>query len=121
MNQHKFPYKWDLATGYPPLNKGEVFTCFACGGGSTMGYKLAGFNVIGMNEIDPKIAEVYIKNHNPKFCFIEPIQSFSKRETFPIDYDFNEQNVKYICGMSIPPLMTAQIATRIHEQWLSKL
>ena len=28
-------------------DKGKVFSCFACGGGSTMGYKLAGFDVIG--------------------------------------------------------------------------
>ena len=32
-------------------DKGKVFSCFACGGGSTMGYKLAGFDVIGCNEI----------------------------------------------------------------------
>ena len=36
----------------------KVFSCFACGGGSTMGYKLAGFDVIGCNEIDPKINNV---------------------------------------------------------------
>jgi DNA (cytosine-5)-methyltransferase 1 len=35
-------------------DKGTVFSCFACGGGSTMGYKLAGFDVLGCNEIDPK-------------------------------------------------------------------
>ena len=33
-------------------DKGKVFSCFACGGGSTMGYKLAGFDVIGHNDID---------------------------------------------------------------------
>lgn len=35
-------------------NKYNVFSCFSCGGGSTMGYKLAGFNVIGNCEIDKK-------------------------------------------------------------------
>lgn len=47
----------------------KVFSCFACGGGSTMGYKLAGFDVIGDNEIDPKINAVYVKNHHPKYNF----------------------------------------------------
>ena len=47
----------------------KVFSCFACGGGSTMGYKLAGFDVIGCNEIDPKINNVYVKNHHPKYNF----------------------------------------------------
>ena len=47
----------------------KVFSCFACGGGSTMGYKLAGFDVLGCNEIDPKINAMYVKNHNPKYNF----------------------------------------------------
>ena len=48
-----------------------------------MGYKRAGFDVIGMNEIDPKIADAYITNHNPKHAFIEPIQTFKDREDLP--------------------------------------
>ena len=46
-------------------DKGKVFSCFACGGGSTMGYKLAGFDVLGCNEIDPKMMESYMSNHKP--------------------------------------------------------
>jgi DNA (cytosine-5)-methyltransferase 1 len=38
--------------------------------------------------------------------------------SFPLDY--NDIH-KYMLGMSVPPIMTAQIATRIHEQWLSKI
>lgn len=34
-----------------------------------MGYKLAGFDVIGNNEIDEKINAMYVKNHNPKYNF----------------------------------------------------
>jgi DNA (cytosine-5)-methyltransferase 1 len=76
-------YKWKLSDGYPEKNGYKVFSCFACGGGSTMGYKRAGFDVIGMNEIDPKMADAYIANHNPKHAFIEPIQTFKDREDLP--------------------------------------
>ena len=41
--------------------------------------------------------------------------------TFPLDYDPEPHNISYLCGMSVPPVMTAQIATEIYEQWLSKI
>ena len=41
--------------------------------------------------------------------------------TYPIDYDFKVMNPKYLIGMSVPPVMTANIATEIYSQWLSKL
>lgn len=62
---HKFNYKWTLKDANFTKDKGKVFSCFACGGGSTMGYKLAGFDVIGCNEIDPRMMEVYQHNHTP--------------------------------------------------------
>lgn len=83
MEDHKFPYEWTLKDSIFRKDKGRVFSCFSCGGGSTMGYKLAGFDVIGCNEIDAKMMEVYIKNHNPKYSFLEPIQTFSKRKDLP--------------------------------------
>ena len=45
-------WKWTMAKDYPPGNGLKVFSCFACGGGSTMGYKLAGCEVIGCCDID---------------------------------------------------------------------
>ena len=51
-------YNWKLSEANFTKDKGKVFSCFACGGGSTMGYKLAGFDVIGHNDIDPKMVEV---------------------------------------------------------------
>jgi len=83
MNKHKFPYKWTLKDAKFTKDKGKVFSCFACGGGSTMGYKLAGFDVIGCNEIDPKMMEAYKANHNPKYAYLEPIQTFKLREDLP--------------------------------------
>ncbi|HPH22224.1 MAG TPA: DNA cytosine methyltransferase [Haliscomenobacter sp.] len=81
--EHKFPYRWTLANAIFTKDKGKVFSCFACGGGSTMGYKLAGFDVIGCNEIDPKMMDAYKANHSPKFAFLEPIQTFKLRKDLP--------------------------------------
>jgi DNA (cytosine-5)-methyltransferase 1 len=87
MSNHKFPYEWKIKDGYPAKgikkNGLKVFSCFACGGGSTMGYKLAGYDVIGCNEIDPKMIECYIENHKPKYPFLEPIQTFKNRDVLP--------------------------------------
>ena len=70
---HKFDYRWKLADANFTKDKGKVFSCFACGGGSSMGYKLAG------------------------------------------------QQPHYVCGMSVPPVMMAQVASRIYDYWLSKI
>ena len=83
MNNHNFSYNWTLKDAVFTKDKGKVFSCFACGGGSTMGYKLAGFDVIGCNEIDPKMMEAYKANHNPKYAYLEPIQTFKLREDLP--------------------------------------
>jgi hypothetical protein len=39
-------------------------------------------------------------------------------QTFPQDYDFGKESVQYVCGMSVPPVMMAQIASAVYEQWL---
>jgi len=81
--KHRFAYNWTLKDAVFTKDKGTVFSCFACGGGATMGYKLAGFDVIGCNEIDPKMMECYIVNHNPKYSYLEPIQTFKLRKDLP--------------------------------------
>lgn len=78
-------YNWSLKETIFTKNKGTVFSCFSCGGGSTMGYKLAGFDVIGCNEIDKKLMDCYIINHNPKYPYCESIQEFKKRNDLPIE------------------------------------
>jgi DNA (cytosine-5)-methyltransferase 1 len=82
-NKHKFNYNWNLKDTVFTKDKGKVFSCFACGGGSTMGYKLAGFDVIGHNDIDKKMIEVYKENHKPKYSFLESITTFAKRKDLP--------------------------------------
>jgi len=83
MSEHLFPYCWNLSEGYPESNGLKVFGTFICGGGSTMGYKLAGFEHLGGVEIDKKVADVYKTNHNPKYLFNEDIREFNKREDLP--------------------------------------
>ena len=80
MQKHKFPYNWRLSEAKFTKDKGKVFSCFACGGGSTMGYKLAGFDVIGCNEIDAKVNRCYVANHSPRYNFLEDIRTVRERE-----------------------------------------
>ncbi len=50
-----------------------------------MGYKLAGYDVIGCNEIDPKLMEMYMLNHHPKYHYREDIRTFLTRTDIPPD------------------------------------
>lgn len=64
-------------------NNLKVFSCFACGGGSSLGYKLAGYDVIGCCEIDKRINDIYVKNNNPKYNYVEDIRDFNQRTDLP--------------------------------------
>lgn len=63
--------------------KALYLAVFQVGGGSSMGYKLAGYDVIGCNEIDPKMMAAYCLNHKPKYPYLEPIQTFKNRMDLP--------------------------------------
>lgn len=41
-------------------------------------------------------------------------------QTFPQDYDFMGERVRYICGMSVPPVMMAHVASAVYEQMLKE-
>lgn len=58
----------------------KVMTTFACGGGSSMGYRLAGCDVIAANDIDPEMAWHYKLNLNPKYYFLCPIRDLLTKE-----------------------------------------
>ena len=73
-------YKWTLKGANFTKDKGKVFSCFSGGGGSTMGYKLAGFDVIGNNEIDKKMNDIYLLNHKPNFNFNCDIKDLVKMD-----------------------------------------
>ena len=108
---HKFPYKWTLKDANFTKDKGKVFSCFACGGGSTMGYKLAGFDVLGCNEIDSKMIEAYKINHNPKYAYLEPIQTFKLRTDLPDEL----YNLDILDGS--PPCSSFSMAGNREKDW----
>ena len=111
MAEHRFPYKWTLKDAIFTKDKGKVFSCFACGGGSTMGYKLAGFDVIGCNEIDPKMMKCYTENHHPKYSYLEPIQTFKLRDDLPEDL----YNLDILDGS--PPCSSFSMAGNREQDW----
>jgi DNA (cytosine-5)-methyltransferase 1 len=115
---HLFPYKWNLADGYPAKgitkNDYNVFGTFICGGGSTMGYKLAGFNHLGGVEIDPKIAKVYQLNHKPKYLYLEDIREFVKRSDIPNEL----YNLDLLDGS--PPCSSFSMAGNREKDWGKK-
>jgi DNA (cytosine-5)-methyltransferase 1 len=112
---NKFNYKWNLSEGYPAegveKHNLKVFGTFICGGGSTMGYKLAGYNHIGGVEIDPPIADVYKTNHNPKHLFIEDIRDFANRTEFTEEL----YNLDILDGS--PPCSSFSMAGNREKDW----
>ena len=109
--EHKFPYEWTLKDAIFTKDKGTVFSCFSCGGGSTMGYKLAGFDVIGCNEIDPKMMDAYITNHKPKYSFLESIETFKLRKDLP------EELYKLDILDGSPPCSSFSMAGNREKDW----
>lgn len=110
---NRFDWKWylkDVKQDKPV----KVFTTFSCGGGSSMGYKRAGFEVIGNVEIDPKMNEMYCRNHHPKYNFCMDLRDFNKLEKYP----------KELYGIDIldgsPPCTTFSTAGLRDKTWGKK-
>lgn len=106
-------WKWTFSD-YPKEKNGiTVFSCFACGGGSTMGYKLAGCDVLGCIEIDPQMNDIYVRNHHPKFNFCMDIRDFN---AIP-----NDQLPEELFHLDIldgsPPCTTFSVAGDREETW----
>lgn len=110
-----FNYLWKLKNNYDvegvEKHEHKVFSTFACGGGSTMGYKLAGYTVIGANDIDPKMAKVYKENHNPKYYFLCPVWKLLEEENLPKEL----YNLDILDGS--PPCSTFSLAGSRDKVW----
>lgn len=69
------PHAWFLSDlDKIPKAEIKVMTTFSCGGGSSMGYKRAGCDVVAANDIDPEMAYHYRLNLDPKHYFLCPIR-----------------------------------------------
>ena len=108
----EFTYKWNLTDLKDVKKNGlKVFSCFSCGGGSTMGYKMSGFDVIGCNEIDPEMMAVYRNNHNPKYHYLESIETFKLRNDLPNEL----YNLDILDGS--PPCSSFSMAGSREKKW----
>lgn len=87
--------------------------------GNGFGYA-GGFNShkkIGKNHPSPTITSSVTHSHWDKPNYISD-SLIIRLQTFPDDYDFCTNEVNYVCGMSVPPMMTKKIAEQIFRQWL---
>ncbi len=81
-----------------------------------MGYKLAGMRVWGGVEIDPKMMELYQKNHNPVYSYLMGVEEFNK---IP-----NEELPWYLFELDIldgsPPCSSFSMNGSRHKKWGSE-
>lgn len=105
-------YIWNLTDLKKVKPNGyKVFSCFSCGGGSSMGYKRAGFEVVGNCEIDPAMNELYKKNMHPRWSFEMGVQDFKKLQDIPDE----------LFGIDVldgsPPCSTFSMAGSREDAW----
>lgn len=89
----------------------KVFSTFSCGGGSTMGYKKAGFRVLGNVELDPAINAMYVKNHHPQYNYCMDLRDFNRIEELPEDL----YHLDILDGS--PPCSTFSLAGKRERSW----
>ena len=80
--------------------------------------KLSGFTSMIID--DNKVSNTVISTGNDYRAFDKlecSEEDYIRRQTFPLDYNFQKAGVKYVCGMSVPPIMMAQIINQILKQW----
>lgn len=76
-----------------------------------MGYKLAGYSVIGNCEIDPGLARIYTQNLHPKYSFQMDIREFNNKEDFPEEL----KNLDILDGS--PPCSTFSMLGQREQAW----
>jgi DNA (cytosine-5)-methyltransferase 1 len=98
----------DLAS--VPQNGIKVMSTFACGGGSSMGYKRAGCEVIAANDIDAEMAWHYKLNIKPKHYYLCPIRDLLTADLPPELFD-----IDILDGS--PPCSTFSMAGSREKTW----
>ena len=114
MTLRRFHGPWnltDLAT--VPRNGLTAFSCFHCGGGSTMGYKLAGFSMLGGVEIDPEMMAIYRANHKPKHSYLMGVQQFNELPLLSLTDEL--KNLDLLDGS--PPCSVFSMAGKREKKW----
>jgi DNA (cytosine-5)-methyltransferase 1 len=102
---------WDLAElENVPKNGLRVMSTFACGGGSSMGYKRAGCEVIAANDIDPEMAWHYQLNIKPKHYFLCPIGDLLTKDLPPELFELDILD-------GSPPCSTFSMAGSREKAW----
>lgn len=105
------PHAWHLADlERVPKNGLRVFSTFACGGGSSMGYKLAGYTVVGANDIDPEMRWHYERNLHPPLFIEAPVKDLANM-TLPADLE----DLDVLDGS--PPCSTFSMAGSREKAW----
>lgn len=107
---NRFDWKWNLSDIKQDKDV-KVFSTFSCGGGSSMGYKRAGFQVLGNVEIDKKINEMYVKNNHPKYNFCMDLREFNKLEELPEEL----YEIDILDGS--PPCTTFSMSGKREKTW----
>ena len=94
--------------------------------GSEM-YRKSGHKAISHYKLNPnKVLNTIIASLSANAFHHNKKRTLTKLEncragSYPVDYNFDTVNCKYLIGMSVPPLMVAHISLEIYNQWLSKL
>lgn len=109
-----FPWKWNLKDlESRPKNGCIVFSCFSCGGGSSMGYKLAGYKVVGNCEIDPEMMKIYKENNHPDISYLMDIRELVKMSDDGIPKEL--MNLDILDGS--PPCSVFSMAGSREDGW----
>ncbi len=102
---------WNMADLDSAAKNGvKVMSTFACGGGSSMGYKRAGCTIVAANDIDPEMEWHYKKNLNPPLYFLCPI-----RDLITADLPAELFNLDILDGS--PPCSTFSMAGSREKAW----
>ena len=105
------PHAWRLADLDAVQSNGiKVMSTFACGGGSSMGYKRAGCEVIAANDIDPEMAWHYKLNIKPKHYFLCPINELLTKDLPPELFELDILD-------GSPPCSTFSMAGSREKAW----